>query len=85
MPQQLCVVALLIWVGKKIDDVNIFKFAFFVTNFFIFACFFFSKISSVFLLFIAIFLMRFSGQGNDVSYCINNYSQDTLLKQEEEL
>ena len=48
---------------KKIDDVNIFKFAFFVTILLSFACFFFSKISSIFLLFIAIFLMRFSGQG----------------------
>jgi len=54
---------LLIWVGKKIDDVNIFKFANFVTILLAFSCFFFSKISSVFLLFIAIFLMRFSGQG----------------------
>jgi predicted MFS family arabinose efflux permease len=54
---------LLIWVGKKIDDVNIFKFALFVIILLAFACFFFSKVSSVFLLFIAIFLMRFSGQG----------------------
>ena len=54
---------LLIWVGKKIDDINIFKFAFFVTILLSFACFFFSKITSIFLLFIAIFLMRFSGQG----------------------
>ena len=59
----LCSSLLLIWVGKKIDDVNIFKFAFFVIILLSFACFFFSKISSVFLLFIAIFLMRFSGQG----------------------
>jgi len=59
----LCSSLLLIWVGKKIDDVNIFKFAFFVTILLSFACFFFSKITSVFLLFIAIFLMRFSGQG----------------------
>jgi len=54
---------LLIWVGKKIDDINIFKFAFFVTLLLSFSCFFFSKISSVIFLFIAIFLMRFSGQG----------------------
>ena len=54
---------LLISVGKKIDDINIFKFAFFVTLLLSFSCFFFSKISSVFFLFIAIFLMRFSGQG----------------------
>ncbi len=54
---------LLIWVGKKIDDINIFKFAFFVTLLLAFSCFFFSKISSISFLFIAIFLMRFSGQG----------------------
>ena len=54
---------LLIWVGKKIDDINIFKFALFVTLLLSFSCFFFSKISSVIFLFIAIFLMRFSGQG----------------------
>ena len=59
----LCSSILLIWVGKKIDDVNIFKFALFVIILLSFACFFFSKVSSVFLLFIAIFLMRFSGQG----------------------
>ncbi len=54
---------ILIWVGKKIDDINIFKFAFFVTLLLSFSCFFFSKISSVIILFIGIFLMRFSGQG----------------------
>ena len=59
----LCSSFLLIWVGKKIDDVNIFKFAFLVTILLSFACFFFSRVSSILLLFIAIFLMRFSGQG----------------------
>ena len=59
----LCSSLLLIWVGKKIDDVNVFKFAFYVTILLSFSCFFFSKISSVIFLFIAIFLMRFSGQG----------------------
>ena len=54
---------LLIWVGKKIDDIDISKFAFFGSIILSFSCLFFSKISSVFLLFIAIFLMRFSGQG----------------------
>ena len=54
---------LLIWVGKKIDDINIFKFAFYVTLLLSFSCFFFSKISSITFLFIAIFLLRFSGQG----------------------
>ena len=59
----LCSSLLLIWVGKKIDDVNVFKFALFVIILLSFACFFFSKVSSVLLLFIGIFLMRFSGQG----------------------
>ena len=54
---------LLIWVGKKIDDINISKFAFFVILLLSFSCFFFSKISSILYLFFAIFLMRFSGQG----------------------
>ena len=54
---------LLIWVGKKIDDINIFKFAFYVTLLLSFSCFFFSKVSSVTFLFIAVFFMRFSGQG----------------------
>ncbi len=54
---------LLIWVGKKIDDINIFRFAFYVTLLLSFSCFFFSKVSSIAFLFIAVFLMRFSGQG----------------------
>ncbi len=54
---------LLIWVGKKIDDINISKFAFFVILLLSFSCFVFSKISSLSFLFFSIFLMRFSGQG----------------------
>ncbi len=54
---------LLIWVGKKIDDINIFRFAFYVTLLLSFSCFFFSKISSVIFLFIAVFLMIFSCEG----------------------
>jgi len=59
----LCSSFLLIWVGKKIDDMNVLKFAFFVIILLSFSCFFFSKISSIILLFLSIFLMRFSGQG----------------------
>ncbi len=54
---------LLIWVGKKIDDIDISKFAFFVILLLSFSCFVFSKISSLSFLFFSIFLMRFSGQG----------------------
>jgi predicted MFS family arabinose efflux permease len=53
----------LVWIGKKIDDVNILKFASFVIIFLSISCFIFSKISSVIFLFIGIFLMRLSGQG----------------------
>ena len=54
---------LLIWVGKKIDDINISRFALFVILLLSFSCFFFSKVSSLTFLFFSIFLMRFSGQG----------------------
>ena len=54
---------LIIWLGKKIDDINVFKFAFIVIISLAFSCFFFSKITSISILFISIFLMRFSGQG----------------------
>ncbi|MDC3037551.1 MFS transporter [Candidatus Pelagibacter sp.] len=53
----------LVWIGKKIDDVNIFKFASYVIIFLSVSCFIFSKISSVIFLFIGIFLMRLAGQG----------------------
>ena len=59
----LCSSLLLIWLGKKIDDINIFRFSIYVTLLLSFSCFFFSKVSSVIILFIAVFLMRFSGQG----------------------
>ena len=54
---------ILVWIGKKIDDVNIFKFASYVIIFLSISCFIFSKISSVIFLFIGIFLMRLAGQG----------------------
>ena len=54
---------ILVWIGKKIDDVNILKFATYVIIFLSTSCFIFSKISSVIFLFIGIFLMRLAGQG----------------------
>ena len=53
----------LVWIGKKIDDVNILKFASYVIIFLSASCFVFSKISSVIFLFVGIFLMRLAGQG----------------------
>jgi len=54
---------ILVWIGKKIDDVNILKFASYIIIFLSISCFIFSKISSVIFLFIGIFLMRLAGQG----------------------
>ncbi|MDB9956864.1 MFS transporter, partial [Candidatus Pelagibacter sp.] len=54
---------ILVWVGKKIDDFNILKFAAYVIALLAVSCFLFSKISSVAFLFLSIFLMRLSGQG----------------------
>ena len=54
---------ILVWVGKKIDDFNILKFASYVIALLAISCFLFSKISSVAFLFFSIFLMRLSGQG----------------------
>ena len=54
---------ILVWIGKKIDDFNILKFAFFVITLLAISCLIFSKISSIVFLFFSIFLMRLSGQG----------------------
>ena len=54
---------ILIWIGKKIDDMDVFKFSMFVIILLSFASYFFSTIKTVFLLFVGIFLLRLSGQG----------------------
>ena len=54
---------ILVWIGKKIDDVNILKFASYVIALLAISCFLFSKISLIIFLFFSIFLMRLSGQG----------------------
>jgi len=54
---------ILVWLGKKIDDINILKYASYVIVLLAVSCFLFSKISSVIFLFFSIFLMRLSGQG----------------------
>jgi len=53
----------LIWIGKKIDDINLFKFSMFVVILLSFASYFFSTIKTIPLLFMGIFLLRLSGQG----------------------
>jgi len=54
---------ILVWIGKKIDDINILKFASYVIALLAVSSFLFSKISSITFLFFSIFLMRLSGQG----------------------
>ncbi|MDA9604312.1 MFS transporter [Candidatus Pelagibacter sp.] len=54
---------ILVWIGKKIDDLNILKFSTYVILLLAISCFLFSKISSIIFLFFSIFLMRLSGQG----------------------
>jgi len=54
---------ILIWVGKKIDDMEVFKFSMFVIILLSFASYFFSTIKIIPFLFIGIFLLRLSGQG----------------------
>ena len=53
----------LMWIGKKIDDMDVFKFSLFVIILLSIACYFFSTIKIIPLLFIGIFLLRLSGQG----------------------
>ena len=54
---------ILVWVGKKIDDMNILRFSSYIIILLAISCFLFSKISSVIFLFFSIFFMRLSGQG----------------------
>ena len=53
----------LMWIGKKIDDMDAFKFSIFVIILLSFACYFFSNVNTISLLFIGIFFLRLSGQG----------------------
>ena len=74
---------LLIWVGKKIDDFDVLKFSFFVISLLAISTFTFSKINSVAFLFVAILLMRFSGQGmmsHTASTTISRYFTNTRGK-----
>ncbi|MDA7552077.1 MFS transporter [Candidatus Pelagibacter sp.] len=74
---------ILIWVGKKIDDFDVLKFSFFVISLLAISTFIFSKINSITFLFVAILLMRFSGQGmmsHTASTTISRYFTNTRGK-----
>ena len=59
----ICSSLLLVWFGKKIDEYRLFNYSLIVVGILFFSSFFFSLIYNVYFLIIAIFLMRFSGQG----------------------
>ena len=59
----ICSSLLLIWFGKKIDDIRLFNYSLIVIGILFFSSLFFSFITNIYLLIVAIFLMRFSGQG----------------------
>ncbi len=53
----------LIWVGKKIDDLKLINYSFFVIFLLFFSSIFFSFVTNIALLLVGIFLLRLSGQG----------------------
>ena len=59
----ICSSLVLVWFGKKIDDLKLFNYSLIVIFLLIFSSFFFSLINNLYLLIIGVFLMRFSGQG----------------------
>ena len=60
---RICSSIVLIWFGKKIDEYKLLNYSIIVISILFFSSIFFSMINSIYLLVIAIFLMRFSGQG----------------------
>jgi len=59
----LCSSVVLIWAGKKIDDLKLVNYSILVTIFLFIAAFFFSLVNSAILLLVGIFFLRLSGQG----------------------
>ena len=59
----LCSSIILIWLGKKIDDLKLVNYSILVTIFLFIAALFFSFVNGVIFLLIGIFFLRLSGQG----------------------
>ena len=59
----ICSSLLLVWVGKKIDDLRLLYYSLFVVILLSISSLLFSFINSIYFLAAGIFLMRFSGQG----------------------
>ncbi len=59
----ICSSIVLVWFGKKIDEYKLLNYSIVVIGILFFSSIFFSLINNIYLLIVAIFLMRFSGQG----------------------
>ena len=59
----LCSSLVIIWFGKLIDEVRLFYYSFIVIALLFISSIFFSTIINIYMLFVGIFLLRFSGQG----------------------
>ena len=59
----LCSSLILIWLGKKIDELKLFNYSFLVVIFLGFSALFFSFVNGIVFLAIGIFFLRLSGQG----------------------
>jgi len=59
----LCSSIILIWLGKKIDDLKLVNYSILVVIFLFFAALFFSFVHGIIFLLIGIFFLRLSGQG----------------------
>ena len=59
----ICSSIVLVWFGKKIDEYKLLNYSIVVIGILFFSSIFFSLINNIYSLVIAIFLMRFSGQG----------------------
>ena len=59
----ICSSIVLIWFGKKIDEYKLLNYSIVVIGILFFSSVFFSFINNIYVLVVAIFLMRFSGQG----------------------
>ena len=59
----ICSSIVLVWFGKKIDEYQLLNYSIVVIGILFFSSIFFSLINNIYSLVIAIFLMRFSGQG----------------------
>ncbi len=79
----LCSSIILIWLGKKIDDLKLVNYSILVTIFLFISALFFSFISGIIFLFIGIFFLRLSGQGlmaHTASTAVSRYFEKTRGK-----